>query len=208
MAGWLGSWGTLAAALLVCACSVHAQRFVPLFDGTLRGWVVENTAAGNIKVVDGVLRVEAPSGWLRSEKPYTNFTLRTQFRFVTADADSGIFFRAAGTAPFMRGWPNQSYQVQVRTPATESRFPPVGGLFRHGMPPGDITFDPALVSKLSRGTGEWQELEFTVTGEALTVRLNGTEVTRAAAITPQPGYIGVQAEAGVVEYRSIEIAAH
>ena len=199
----------LAAALLVCACSVHAQQaFVPLFDGTLKGWTIENTTAGNIKVVDGVLRVEAPSGWLRSERQYTDFTLRTQFRFLTDDADSGVFFRAAGATPFMRGWPNNSYQVQVHNPATAKRFPPVGGLFRHGMPPGEISFDAALVAKLSRGTGAWQDLEITVAGNALVVSVNGTTVTRAANITSQAGYIGFQAEAGIVEYRAIEIAAN
>jgi hypothetical protein len=182
------------------------EQFVPLFDGTLKGWVVENTTAGNFTIRDGVLRVEAPSGWLRSERQYTNFTLRTQFRFMTADADSGVFFRAAGTTQFMRGWPNNSYQVQVRNPATTSRLPAVGGLFRHGMPPGEITFDQALVEKLSRGTGEWQDLEITVAGDTLTVRFNGSQVTRAANIVNQPGHIGFQAETGVVEFRSIELA--
>jgi hypothetical protein len=106
----------------------------------------------------------------------------------------------------MRGWPNNAYQVQVRNPATESRLPPVGGLFRHGMPQGEIAFDQPLVEKLSRGTGEWQDLEFTVTGDTLTVRLNGSQVTSASNITGQAGHIGLQAETGVVEYRSIEIA--
>lgn len=196
-------------AVIACATVVHVaaqEKFVPLFDGTLNGWVIENTTAGNIKVADGILRVEAPSGWLRSERQVTDFTLRTQFRFVTDDADSGIFFRVAGTTQFMRGWPNNSYQVQVRNPATPARFPAVGGLFRHGMPPGEIAFDEPLVQKLSRGTGEWQDLEFTVGGETLTVRFNGTEVTRAQNIARQAGFIGIQAETGAVEYRSIDLS--
>lgn len=182
------------------------QAFTPLFKGSLDGWVVENTSAGNIAVRDGVLHVEAPSGWLRLERQFTDFTLRTEFRFLTPDADSGIFFRVAGNTPFMRGWPNNSYQVQIRNPATQSRLPPVGGLFRHGMPPGEITFDQALVERLSRGTGEWQDLEFTVAGDTLTVRFNGTEVTRAGNITRQGGPIGIQAETGAVEFRSIAIS--
>lgn len=182
------------------------QAFTPLFSGSLEGWVVENTSAGNITVRDGILHVEAPSGWLRSERQFTDFTLRTQFRFMTPDADSGIFFRVAGNTQFMRGWPNNSYQVQIRNPATESRLPPVGGLFRHGMPPGDTAFDQTAVEKLSRGTGEWQDLEITVAGDALTVRFNGTEVTRAGNITRQAGPIGIQAETGAVEFRSIAIS--
>ena len=205
------SGALLGLALFVCALGVATtgraqQQFVRLFDGTMNGWVAENATAKNFTVTEGVLRVEGPSGWLRTERQFTDFTARLQFRFVTADADSGVFFRTTGATQFMRGWPNTGYQVQVRNPATQSRLPAVGGLFRHGMPPGDITFDQPLVEKLSRGTGAWQELLFTVAGDALTVRLNGTEVTRAANIVKQPGYIGLQAEVGVVEFRAIEVS--
>lgn len=196
----------LVSALGVATTSLAQQQFVRLFDGTMKGWIAENATAKNFTVTDGVLRVEGPSGWLRTERQFTDFTARLQFRFVTADADSGVFFRTTGATQFMRGWPNNGYQVQVRNPATQSRLPAVGGLFRHGMPPGEITFDQPLVEKLSRGTGEWQDLAFTVAGETLTVRFNGTEVTRAANIVKQAGYIGLQAEVGVVEFRAIEVS--
>lgn len=194
--------------LLLSAVTAPAQgTFVQMFDGTLKGWVVENSTANNFTVSGGTLRVEGPAGWLRTERQFTDFTARLRFRFLTVDADSGVFFRTTGATQFMRGWPNNGYQVQLRNPATESRLPPVGGLFRHGMPNGDITFDPAAVGKLSRGTNEWQDLEFTVAGETLTVRFNDAEVTRAGNIVRQTGYIGLQAEVGAVEFRSIEIAA-
>jgi hypothetical protein len=195
---------TFAVATVVAGQS--AQTFVPLFDGTLKGWVAENSTADNFTISNGALRVEGPSGWLRSERQYTDFTMRMRFRFLTADADSGVFFRTTGATQFMRGWPNNAYQVQLRNPATQSRLPAVGGLFRHGMPAGDLTFDQAAVEKLSRGTNEWQDLDFTVSGETLTVRFNGREVTRAGNIVRQPGYVGLQAEVGALEFRSIEIS--
>lgn len=196
------------AMVLAGAGVLHANQaggFVPLFDGTLNGWVIENTQAGNISVRDGVLRVEAASGWLRSAREFGDVVIRTEFRFVTADADSGLFVRASGSGQFMRGWPNNSYQVQIRNPATASRLPPVGGLFRHGMPPGPTEFDAATVEKVARPTGEWQTLEVEVTGSRLTARLNGTEVLKAMEIANPRGFIGLQAEAGTVEFRSIEV---
>lgn len=198
----------LAALLCLAGTAViFAQApFVSIFDGTLKGWVIENTTAGNITIEGGAIRVEPSSGWVRTERQYTDFVLRTEFRFVTPDADSGVFFRTDGAAQFMRGWPNNAYQVQVRNPATTSRFPAVGGLFRHGMPNGEITFDEPLVGKLSRGTGEWQQLEFSAIGNTLIVRFNGTEVTRASNLMRLAGYIGLQAEAGVVEYRALAIS--
>lgn len=197
----------LTAPLIAAVIAAQSPTFVPLFDGTLKGWVVENSTANNFTISNGALRVEAPSGWLRSERQFTDFTMRIRFRFLTPDADSGVFFRTTGATQFMRGWPNSAYQVQLRNPATQSRLPAVGGLFRHGMPPGDLAFDQAAVEKLSRGTNEWQDLEFTVSGDTLTVRFNGTEVTRAGNIVRQPGYVGLQAEVGALEFRSIEIAA-
>lgn len=198
----------VCAALAVLACGLRAQSrdgFVPLFDGTLNGWAVQNTDAGNLRVVGGVLRVEGPNGWLRSERRYQDFALRVEFRFVTPEADSGIFLRAAGDTQFLRGWPNNSYQVQVRNPSTPSKFPPVGGLFRHGMPPGETKLDEAAVQRLFKGTGAWQTLELEVANDQLVVRLDGTEVMRAGSISRVPGYIGIQGEAGAVEYRAIEI---
>jgi len=59
----------VGALLAVTVVAVNAGQspsaFVPLFDGTLKGWVVENSTAGNFTISDGALRVAAPSGWLR-----------------------------------------------------------------------------------------------------------------------------------------------
>lgn len=205
-APYVGCIGLIAMA---AALPVRAQSdgFVPLFDGTLAGWTVESAPAGTFAVQDGVLRVEGSNGWLRSERQYGDFILRLEFRSVTPDADSGIFIRTIGDRPFMRGWPNNGYQVQVRDPSRPSPFPPVGGLFRHGTPPGDATLDTDAVGRLFTGTGEWQTLEIDVQGDRLVVRLNGDDVLTAANMQNAPGYIGIQAEAGVMEYRAILIAS-
>lgn len=205
-AGAIAVWLPAGATQATQASQSTEATHVSLFDGTLRGWTVQNSDAGNFAVRDGVLRVEGPRGWLRSGRQYGDFSLQTEFRFVTPDADSGLFVRAVEDGgEFGPGWPNRAYQVQIRNPLTPSRFPPVGGLFRHGMPPGEITFDPALVDKLARGTGEWQTLEVDVEGARLTARFNGTEVLRAGNIANPRGYIGLQGETGVVEFRSIRL---
>ncbi len=197
--------GAAAIAAAVALALEGAAEPVQLFDGTLSGWSVENAPGGNISTRDGVLRVEEPAGWLRSSETYGDFALRIEFRFVTDDADSGIFVRATAEQTFGRGWPSGSYQVQLRNPVGESRFPPVGGIFRHGMPAGEAEFDPAAAAALSAGTGEWQVLEIEVLGDRLDVRLNGAHLTRASGIENPRGYVGIQAETGAVEFRSIAI---
>ena len=201
-------FGLAGAFLLSAAVLVFAQgsgSAVRLFDGTLTGWTIENSTTGNFTVRDGLLRVEGPGGWLRSDREYGDVSIRLEFRFLTPDADSGLFVRAKTTGGFGRGWPNSSYQVQIRNPVTPSRLPPVGGLFRHGTPAGETSFDAAAVEKAAKPTGEWQSLEVDVLGDRLSARLNGTEVLRAATIVNATGYIGLQGETGALDIRVVEL---
>lgn len=205
-----------ACATLILACAPYcagtsnllAQSTVPLFDRTLSGWTISGTEPQTFVLRDDTLTVDGPAGWLRSERQYGDFLLKMEVRFLTADADSGIFLRSEGTSTFMRGWPQNSYQIQVRVPSTPSPLPPLGGLFRHGMAAGDTMFDAELVRRTFRGLGEWHDLEIEVAGEQLVVRIDGDEVTRAMNIQNSPGHIGIQAEAGVVEYRGVHIREH
>jgi hypothetical protein len=186
-------------------------EFRPLFDGqSLNGWVVENSEAGNFSVREGVLRVEGPGGWLRSEQQYADFVLSLEFRLLTDDSDSGVFVRAASVAGFGRGWPANSYQIQVRDVTTNRTSSPIliGDIYRHRMPPGETSFDPAAALAVARPVGEWQEFEIELIGDSLVVRLNGTLVTRASNVLNPAGYVGLQGEAGTVEFRSIRIREH
>ena len=176
-----------------------------LFDGTFDDWSIENSEPGNFTINDGILRVQGSQGWLKSSGQYSDFLLRTEFRFRTDDTDSGIYVRAVADTEFIRGWPNNSYQVQLRNPIGESRFGPVGDLFRHGTPAGDFEFDPAVSERTSTGTGEWQTLEIEALGDTLTVRLNGTLLSRASNIVNPAGFVGIQSELGVIDFRSFEI---
>lgn len=188
----------------------HAQSenaFVELFDGTLDNWRIAFTDSDNIRVVDGVLRVEGPNGWIRSKTRYGDLRIEVEFRFLTEDADSGIFLRADPDRTFARGWPDGSYQVQLRNPAGESPFPPVGGLFRHRMPAGPAAFDEPAAREAALPTGQWQKISIELIGERLTVWLNGKLVTRAGGIARSRNFVGIQAETGALEFRSFRVQA-
>jgi hypothetical protein len=200
-AGW--ALAILLAAGASTAGAQPAPGFVPLFDGTLGQATIENGGAFTIE--GGVLRAEGPEGWLRFPTLVRDFRLRAELRFVTDNADSGVFFRALPDGAFARGWPNRSYQVQLLNPLGGSQLPPVGGLFRHGMPPGETTLDREAVQAAFTGTGEWQLLEIEVAGTELTVELNRAPVTKATGIADVAGYIGIQSETSAVEFRRIEI---
>lgn len=198
--------GVLAA--LLCTAAIHEASaqlpgFTSLFAGSLGEARILN--GGTFTVENGILRAEGPNGWLRFPGMARDFRMRVELRFVTDVGDSGIFFRALPDGEFNRGWPNRSYQVQLLNPLAGGRLPPVGGIFRHVMPPGDTALDTAAVQAAFTGTNEWQLVEIEVMGTEVTVALNGTPVTRASGIADVAGYIGVQSETSAVEFRRIDI---
>ena len=199
--------GALAGGVLAAQ---SPQGFTPLFDGrSLNGWVVENSDGANFTVTGGVLRVTGPQGWLRSAKDYGNFALRVEVRFVTDDADSGVFVRAPGPASniFMRGWPANAYQVQLRDMSRNKTTNPIwiGNLYRHRVAPGETTFDADAAMRAVKATGEWQVVEIEAVEDRLTASLNGVPVLRAAGLVNARGFIGIQGETGAVEYRAIAV---
>ena len=199
--------------LALCGGAVTAQApegFVPLFNGRdLDGWVVENSTAGNFTVRDGLLHVEGPQGWLRSAATYADFALRVEVRFLTTDADSGVFLRAPGPASniFIRGWPANAYQVQVRDMSVNRTTNPywAGNLYRHRVAPGETVFNGEAAMAVVRATNEWQLFEIEAVADRIRVRLNGAPVTEAAGIVNPAGFIGIQGETGALEYRRIDI---
>jgi hypothetical protein len=90
-------------------------------------------------------------------------------------------------------------------PLGGSPYPPVGALFRHGMPDGETNYDDALARETSKPTGVWQTLFITAVDDEVSASLNGASVMHAQNITNASGYIGIQGETGAVEFRSIKI---
>jgi hypothetical protein len=190
-----------AAAALVLAYAGQAQDakteegFTSLFNGKdLTGWHVENK--GKFSVKDGVIFLDKGSGWLRSDKEYQDFELRMDFRFVSKNADSGIFVRASKEG---KNWPAKSYQVQ--TMDNDS----IGNVFPAGLSKAKVKRDAALVKQTRKKTGEWQSYALTVQGDKLEVKLNGKTVTNATGLAVQPGYVGLQGEGGQLEFKNIRI---
>jgi hypothetical protein len=180
-----------------------APGFVPLFDGTFGQATIEN--GGRFTIENGLLRAEGPEGWLRFPGEFRDVRLRVELRFTTSNGDSGVFLRAVPDRAFARGWPNRSYQVQVLNPEAGGTLPPIGGVFRHGMPPGETLLDLEAVRSSFTGTNEWQLLEIELVGAELTVKLNGTPVTKASGVAEVAGSIGIQSETSAVEFRRIDI---
>ena len=180
-----------------------SRKRVDLFNGkNLAGWEIQNN--GRFSVKNGRLRVDRGTGWLRSVETFADFTLKLQFRFLEANAKSGIFVRTGATSKKdENGWPDNGYQVQCMDAITGK--PPLAPMIPHGAPPSEHQSDLAAMKKAYKPVGEWQSYEITAKGETLSVKLNGLLITTATGIKNHDGHLGIQAENGLLEFREIEV---
>ena len=208
--------GTLALAVLVGASAMaqSSDGFVSLFDGkTLNGWTASDEQyAKNFSVAGGLLHVEGVGGWLKSTKQYSDFIMRVEFRFVadTPIANSGVFVRTPATETWGRGYPSNSYMVRVTgrggiRPASPADGRWTGAVLRFGAGEGPTEFDTGVAYAAYKKTGEWQTCEMQVFGGTITVTVNGRLLGRSYSVANPVGYVGIQAESGVTEYRSVQI---
>lgn len=149
------------------------QGFVSLFNGAdLSGWVVMGkkeqwlVEGGIIKCLGG------PGGWLRSEKPYTDFALRLEFR-NKPKTNSGVFLRATEQGnPAFTGMEVQIMDDAGRPTPSKSG---TGALYAAVAPAVTATKPP----------GEWNAYDITLKGMQLKVVLNGQELYNVDLADPK-----------------------
>ena len=175
-----------------------------LFNGKdLDNWVIENN--GQFFVEDGFLKVNRGSGWLRSEKIYSDFILTMEFRFNEKDANSGIYVRVPTLdTEGKNGYPARYYQVQCRDNDSILNSH-LGYLFSKGVPEFDFVSSLERIKKAYKPLEEWHTYEITCDKGKFVVKLNGEILTLALNVTTPEGYIGIQGEFGLLEFRKIEL---
>ena len=194
----------IVTATLIAGCTtMKTPKPVVLFNGTnLDNWFIEND--GQFSVENGFLKVNRGTGWLRSAEIYTDFVLIMEFRFLEAEANSGIFVRTGPTShDNENGWPNNGYQVQCMDTITGRA--PLATMIPYGAPPFEHQSDLDTLYKAYKPVGQWQTYEIICIGETLEVKLNGRLITTAKNIKNRKGHIGIQAEHGLLEFRKINV---
>lgn len=167
------------------------EGFVSLFDGkTLKGWHLVHDA--RFVAEDGVLKLNGGLGWLRSDRQYSDFVLRLEFRFMKPKQDGGVFLRSNTEG---KPWPSRKYEVQVENTA---RMAKIFG--------AEHELNVELVQKVLKPDAEWNEYDIKIVGSKIEVRLNGKLVSKSDKVgNLTRGYLGLQAEHGFHEYRNFRI---
>ena len=183
--------GLLFAATTLVGQSTSPEApngWTPIFDGqSLAGWTQQGSAEW--KVVDGAIVGDGGEyGWLRYDKPISDFELALEFR-TAADGNSGVFVRcSADGAPHLTG-----YEVQIFD--KHEKFPT-----------GSIVGYAAAKTPGAIKAGEWQTMEITAIGPRLIVKLDGITLAEARDGKSKSGYIGFQYSTGKkIEFRNVRI---
>lgn len=162
--------------------------FTSLFNGKdLAGWKIMND--GQFAAEGGVLKLNRGGGWLRSEQEFDDFELRLEVRWLKDRQDSGIFLRAGQEG---KNWPDRKYEVQCEN---SERIVHIFG--------AKCERDPKKAAALLKPTGEWNTLEIRCVGTRCEVKLNGTTASTADELKVSKGHLGIQGEAGLLEFRNL-----
>jgi hypothetical protein len=177
-----------ATAATSSAANPNVGKEVAIFNGKdLTGWVVTECET---EVKDGVLLLKAGEGWIRAERPYTNFELSWECKNLKKEAyDSGVHFRAELPAPKAH-WPKK-FQVNLKTDQE-----------------GNLTSIKSAASTGLYKNGEWNKFDLKVVGTTAELAINGKPAWKTDGIDTPTGYIGLQSEVtlgGQFEFRNIKI---
>jgi hypothetical protein len=211
----------LAFASAACASAApddlaaRKGKEIKLFNGKdFTGWTFY-LADPNAKMEDvwsidpkeGIIICKGhPLGYLRTEKDYTNYILRLEWRFnpITKQAgNSGVLLRIVGPD---KVWP-KSIEAQLQSGSA-----------------GDIwLIDNARLDtpeeRVDKGTprhrlhtrenekpiGEWNTYEIICDGGSITLKVNGETLNQGTNAEAVAGKIGLQSEGAEIHFRNIRL---
>lgn len=204
---------TLLGCLSAARSTPAQENFAPMFTDTdMSGWVRTNTPRETWRFEDGVLYCTGkPIGEIRTERMYQNFVMELEWRHMVPRGNAGVFVWAddltSRGVPFHRGI---EVQVLENEYGNNDRHTTHGDIFPiHGatMTPlngrgGSRAFP---TENRSRPSPQWNHYRIECLDGAISLAVNGKVVTRGENCVPRKGYICLESEGGVVEYRNIRI---
>ncbi|HKI36139.1 MAG TPA: DUF1080 domain-containing protein [Gemmataceae bacterium] len=166
------------------------EGFVSLFDGKdFSGWRFGNGSAldklpPNWKVEDDVIKLSGgASPHLASQWDYDDFDLRLEWRGFFKGYNSGVYVRSGRAVG--------DNQINL----AQSDAGHLMGKFKGGN----------KVPELQKGLKEWNEWRVLAAGEKMTLWCNGKQAWEVTEFKVPRGYLGLQAEGQVMEFRNLRI---
>ena len=204
-----------ATLFLLVVCLTNAfgdgpDGFVSLFDGkSLGGWTRYGGKAEAWAVENGQLISDGEGGgWVGTERDYSDFEFRTDFR-VSSGSNSGIYLRApADTSHISRT--GMEIQILDETHPRHAKIQP-------WQKTGAVYHVVAPKAGHEKPVGEWNEMWIKLVGTKIQIKLNGATIVDAdlsaypqlekehTGLLRKTGRIGIQSHNGRVEFRNIAV---
>lgn len=209
-------------ALPVCGFVANADEPIDLLttqaaDGNLAGWSVfsedETISPRDVwTLCDGVLICRGtPKGYLYTNKDYTNFVLRLQWRWPAGKepGNGGVLIRT--TEPH-KVWP-RSLEAQINT-GNAGDFWGLDGYSLAGPAERTKTIDSSPFGRLinlaktadvEKSPGEWNQYEIVAQEGTVRLIINGQVVNEATGCDVVPGRICLTAEGDEIHFRNVQL---
>ena len=178
------------AAFETIAAAQTTAGWTTVLDGSsLKGWNLVGNANWTVK--DGAVQADSGAGFLVTPISYADFELKAEI-WVSDDANSGIFIRCQD--PKAIGG-SSAYEVNIYDKRPDPKYR-TGAIVNVAEP----------ASMINAGS-RWNTLEISARGSRLMVTLNGTRTVDVQDNKYAKGFIALQASAGVVKFRNVQIRA-
>lgn len=185
--------------------------------GELAGWKAfseeAGTKPGDVWKLgdDGVLVCRGtPKGYLATEKGYTNFTLKLEWRWPKdKPGKGGVLIRQTGPDKI---WP-KSLEAQINAGEAGDFWGLISYAFSGPADRIKVIEHPQFgkLTNLKRTVGvekpagEWNRYRIKADGETVTLWINGQEVNRATGCETAAGKILLTAEGTEIHFRKLEL---
>lgn len=153
------------------------------------------------KMENGTLKISGvSSGYLRTKKSYSNYTLKLEWRWTKSLGNSGVLIHIQ---PKDTIWPI-CYQVQQKADAAGDI------ICMNGLWAKECTDSVKFtVSKMNtsneKALGEWNTMVVICKKKSIVVFVNGILQNKISGLTVNKGFIGFQNEGKPIEFRNVTI---
>lgn len=194
--------------LASCACPLlFAGVAKPVLNGTDKAdWRFFSPECSSLDEVctfkpDGSVSIKGkPNGYIVSTKPYKNYRLHLEWRWLAPKGNSGVLIHQGGPDKL---WP-LSIQFQMKVGAVGELLPMDNFSIAEKLAP-NVKGLPKLAADSEKPVGEWNSADILVRDGSVECTVNGTLQGKATQCKPAEGLIGLQLEGVPFEIRNVTL---